>query len=321
MKAGDIRKVACIGLGIIGSSWAVGFALKGLETEVFDSNPEVMEKCRERVRTSLVSLADNGAIAHEQVEEIEKKVHYAGSVEEAVKDVQFVQESIIEYYEPKQQLLAECEKYMADDTIFASSSSALLISEIAKNAAHPERCIGAHPYNPPHLIPLVEITRIEGVSEEAAELARDFYKSIGKEPVILKKECLGYISNRLQQSIYREVMDLVTKGVCTIEEADTALTFGPGLRWGIMGQNLIWGLNGGEGGIRNTFSWAANSMNLVYKDLANLDHMSEEWVDVAAKGLDEAIAHRAPETGNDYASILKWRDRMLIGLLRMHGKL
>ena len=161
----------------------------------------------------------NGVYTADEAGEIAARIHYTTSIAEAVTGAQFIQESSAEHYEVKWELVKAIEAASEPDAIIASSTSGLLVTEIAKNAEHPERFCGGHPYNPPHLIPLVEITKGEKTSERTVARAKAFYTAIGMEPVVLQKEALGFICNRLQMALYREVANLVLSGVCTIEDA------------------------------------------------------------------------------------------------------
>ena len=215
----------------------------------------------------------------------------------------------------------EMEKYTSSETIIASSTSGLLVSEIAKNAKHPERFIGAHPYNPPHLIPLVELTKGDKTDPKVVEVAKEFYQLIDKEPVVLQKEALGFICNRIQMAVYREVCNLVMKGVCTIEDADKAVTYGPGLRWAIMGPSLVFELGGGEGHIDGLMKHLNPSISLWLHDMADFKDFPEEFPEIARKGVEEALENRPKEIGNDDASLAEYRDKMLISILKLHNKL
>lgn len=321
MEVKDIKKVACVGAGVIGYSWALYFALKKLEVMVYDVTDEALNLAKERVHASLISLADNEVITKEEIKEIETRISYTTNMETAVKDALFITEAGPESYEIKRNMVLEIEKYTSAETIIASSTSGLLITEIAKNAKHPERFIGAHPYNPPHLIPLVEITKGEKTTDDVIELAKEFYISIDKEPVVLQKEALGFICNRLQMALYREVCDLVMRGVCTIEDADKAVTFGPGLRWGIMGPSLVFELGGGQAHIDGLIKHLSPSINLWLKDMADFKEFPPEFAEVAREGVLESMKNRSSEIGNDDESLAKYRDKMLIEMLKLHKKL
>lgn len=321
MEAKEIKKVACVGAGVIGYSWALYYSLKKLEVYVYDLTEEKLELAKKRIHDSLLNLMKNDVVSENEISLIEGRIHYTTSIEEAVKEVQFITESGPENYEVKQKMAEEMERYTASDTIIASSTSGLLVSEIAKNAIHPERFIGAHPYNPPHLIPLVELTKGDKTSDEVLECAKEFYQLIDKEPVVLQKEALGFICNRIQMAVYREVCDLVMKGVCSIEDADKAVTYGPGLRWAIMGPSLVFELGGGEGHIDGLMKHLNPSISLWLHDMADFKDFPEEFPEVARKGVEEALKNRPREIGNDDASLAEYRDKMLISLLKLHKKL
>ena len=321
MEAKDIRKVACVGAGVIGYSWALYYSLKELSVTVYDLTDEKLQLAKKRIHESLVNLKQNDVVSENEIDEIESRISYTTSMEEAVKDVQFITESGPENYEIKQKMAEEIEKYTSSDTIIASSTSGLLVTEIAKNAKHPERFIGAHPYNPPHLIPLVELTRGEKTDDHVLEVAKEFYQMIDKEPVVLQKEALGFICNRIQMAVYREVCNLVMKGVCTIEDADKAVTYGPGLRWAIMGPSLVFELGGGEGHIDGLMKHLNPSISLWLHDMADFKDFPEEFPEIARKGVEEALKNRPQEIGNDDQSLAEYRDKMLISLLKLHNKL
>lgn len=321
MKVKDIKKVACVGSGVIGYSWALYFALKKLDVALYDVTDEALELAEKRIGVSLDSLVENGVIDKNEKSEVMGRIVSTLSMEEAVKEARLIVESAPESYDVKREIVKEMEEYTSDETIIVSSTSGLLITEIAKDAKHPERFIGAHPYNPPHLIPLVEITKGEKTSEEVVEVAKEFYSSIGKEPVVLQKEALGFICNRLQMALYREVCDLVIRGVCTIEDADKAVTFGPGLRWGIMGPSLVFQLGGGQYGIAGALKHMGPSANMWLADMADFKKIPDEFAGIAQAGVNEELANRTPEIGNDDASLAEYRDKMLIELLKLHGKL
>lgn len=321
MEAKDIKKVACVGAGVIGYSWALYYSLKGLTVNVYDLTDDKLDLAKKRIHDSLLNLMKNDVVSESEISEIEGRINYTTSMEEAVKDVQFITESGPESYEIKQDMAREMEMYTSEDTIIASSTSGLLVSEIAKNVKHPERFIGAHPYNPPHLIPLVELTKGDKTSDEVLKCTKEFFSLIDKEPVVLQKEALGFICNRIQMAVYREVCNLVMKGVCTIEDADKAVTYGPGLRWAIMGPSLVFELGGGEGHIDGLMKHLNPSISLWLHDMADFKDFPEEFPEVARKGVEEALKNRPREIGNDDASLAEYRDKMLISILKLHNKL
>jgi carnitine 3-dehydrogenase len=320
MELKDIKKVACYGSGMIGSSWATLFALKGYPVNVFDVSEEQLVNSKKTIEGNLNYLAGKGVIPKAKVAALLGKITFTDSVKDALAGVQFIQENGPENYGIKQSILKEVEKHASPDCIFASSTTGLLISEITKDAVHPERCLGAHPYNPPHLIPLVEMTKSAKTSEKTIAAAVAFYKAVGKEPVVLQKEKLGFISNRLSHALYREVIDLVTKGVCTIEDVDKAVCFGPGLRWAIFGPNMVYELGSGKGGIRSADKFKDTS-NMIYNDLADWKKMPDGWADLSQEGVDVEKANLPDFMGHDNADLIRFRDDSLIEILKLHKKL
>ena len=320
MQAGKIQKAACVGSGVIGTAWALNFAWKGLTVSVYDIGQPQLDAAQKTMDTNLKTLESYQLLTAEEAQAVKDRVHYTTDLAEALSGAQFIQESGPENYEIKGNILRQIEEYAADDVIIASSTSGLLITQLAQGMNHPERLVGGHPYNPPHLIPLVEIVKGESSSSEAAQTAYDFYKQLGKEPVILNKEVSGFISNRLQVALYREAIDLVVNGVCSIEDVDKAALYGPGLRWGIMGPNLIFHLGAGPAGLGVFVERQRESVNLRLSQMADWKEMPQAFVDMAEDGIREAIEHREPGTGKTYEELVQYRDSMLIELLKLHGK-
>lgn len=319
MRVEDIKKVASIGGGVIGSSWTLLFAMKGLEVCQYDINDVMIEKCKENIDRNIETLIGFEAIAREDKDEILSRISYSTSIAEAVDGAQFIQENGPERLPIKQSILAQIEEAAPADAIYASSSSGLLISDVTANAVHPERCVGGHPYNPPHLIPLVEITYCDTTDQENVKLAKAFYQSIGKEAVVLNKECPGYIANRLQLAVYREMIELVLRGVCTAEDADKALTFGPGIRWAIFGHNMIMQL-GNPNGLKAMMEMLGSGGDDWLADMADWKHMPDNYGDIAQASVDEMIKNFPDEIGHTNPEIAKYRDKMLINILKLHKK-
>ena len=313
MKVQDIKKVVCIGGGTIGASWATYYLWKGLNVYIKDINEEALERAKELIQSNMNFLVEKGIITEEMRQEAEKRAVYTVDMKEALTDAQFVQESAFESYEVKQKIVSEMDIY-APEAIYATSTSGLLISEIQKLSKYPERCIAAHPFNPPHLIPLVEIVKGDKTSDQIVSLAYDFFKSIGKEPIIVDKEVPGHVANRIQMAVWREAADLVLNGVCSVEDVDKAVCYGPGLRWALMGPHLIWELSNPKG-IVATIEHIGPSMNTWLADMADWKRLPENVGEAMKEGLKEETVNTTPD------ELKAWRDDKLIEILKQVGKI
>ena len=316
MKVEDIKTVAGIGGGVIGGSWAVLFAMKGLDVYLYDINDECIANDKKTIEGNLKFLTETGAIADAAA--VEARIHFTTSMEEAVKNAKFIQESGPERLPIKQSMLASIEEFAPVDAIIATSASGLPLGQITEKAVHPERCVGGHPYNPPHLIPLVEITKTEKTDPTNVELAKEFYQALGKEPVVLHKDCPGYICNRLQLAVFREMVDLVERGVCSVEDADKALTFGPAIRWAIFGHNMIMQL-GNKDGLAGMMDMLGGGFNLC-GDIANWTEIPADYKEKGQAGVDEEMKNFSDEIGHTNEECIRYRDKMLIEILKLHHK-
>ena len=312
----NINKVAGIGGGIIGSSWVVLFAMKGKEVALYARSEDSIARQKKTIEENLDFLMANGVVS--DIENVIGRITYTTDLEAAVKDADFIQESGPEKIDFKQDMLAQIEKYAREDAIIATSASTLPIDMITEKAIHPERCIGGHPYNPPHLIPLVEITKTEKTDPQVIEKAKEFYEELGKEPVVLQKACPGYICNRLQLAVFREMVDLVERGVCTVEEADKALTFGPAIRWAIFGHNMVMQV-ANKDGVKGMIDMLAGGYNLC-ADIAAWDTIPADYGNIAQAAVDKMMKNYPDEIGHTNAEIAAYRDRMLIDILKLHHK-
>lgn len=240
-----VRRVACIGAGPIGAGWSAYFLANG-----FDVSTYIHDVDEER---SLRALIDNAWLALEEIGLAEgadrARLTVHTDLAEAVADAEFVQECVPEQLELKQSLYAQLGKLVPDDVVIASSTSGLTMTEIQKTCSTPERTVVGHPFNPPYLMPLVEIVGGEKTSANAVAWADAFYTQAGKAPVVLNREIPGFIATRLQEAIWREALHMVASGEATVEQIDTAITNGPGPRWALMGPCMVFHVGGGEGGM------------------------------------------------------------------------
>src|SRR5215510_4576218 len=305
-----IRRIAIIGTGVIGASWASLFLAKGLQVVATDPAPNAEASLRKFVETAWPALKRLGLSPGAS----QSNLTFTADLAQAVAGVDLVQENGPERIDFKQKLYGQLDKLLPPQVIIASSSSGLIMSEIQKGAAaHPERCVIAHPFNPPHVIPLVEIVGGAKTSEETIQRATEFYKSIGKQTVRLYRELPGHVANRLQAAVAREVYYLVAEGVVSAADVDTALCWGPGLRWGIMGNMMLNHLGGGPGGIEHFFQQFSGPMTAWWKTLGS-PVLSP---DVQKKLIDSVHA----EVGSRSVEELEaQRDEILLGLIQLRTK-
>src|SRR5271168_25287 len=310
MSNKPIRRIAIIGTGVIGASWTSLFLAKGLEVAATDVAPNAEAALRKFVEAAWPALKRLGLSPGAS----QSNLKFTAALAEAVKGADLVQENGPERIDFKKKLYGQLDELLAPDVIIASSSSGLTMSEIQSGAAsHPERCVIAHPFNPPHLIPLVEIVGGAKTSEATIRRAAEFYTSIGQRTVRLNKEMPGHVANRLQAALSREVYYLVAEGVVSAADADTALCWGPGLRWGLMGSMLLNHLGGGEGGIEHFFEQFTRPLTAWWKTLGNPELTPE-----VQKKLIDSVHTEVGSRSID--SLAAERDEMLLGLLELRTR-
>jgi 3-hydroxyacyl-CoA dehydrogenase len=305
-----IRRIAIIGTGVIGASWTALFLAKGLEVVATDVAPDAETSLRRFVKTAWPALQRLGLAAGAS----QSRLSFTKDLPAAVRSADFVQENGPERIDFKKKLYQQLDELLPADVIIASSSSGLTMSEIQSACrSHPERCVIGHPFNPPHLVPLVEIVGGAKTSEATIERASAFYTGLGKQAVRLHKEVPGHVANRLQAALAREVYYLVAEGVVSVTDVDKALCWGPGLRWGIMGQVLLNHLGGGQGGIEHFFEQFTGPMTAWWKVLGSPEltpQVRQELID----GLHQEVGSRS------ITELEAQRDEILLGLLELRRK-
>jgi carnitine 3-dehydrogenase len=306
MKLG---KIALVGTGVIGASWASLFLAKGLDVVATDPAPDAEAKLRAIVARQWAAMEVLGLVPGA----LQSRLTFTDSLEDAVRDADFIQESGPERLEIKRDLYRRMDAVARPDVVIATSSSGILISEVQTACAHPERILVGHPFNPPHLIPLVEVVGGKATSSAAIETAMEFYAAVGKRPIHLKKEVKGHVANRLQAALWREAFSLVHEGVATVADIDTAIAHGPGLRWALLGPFLNLHLSGGAGGLEYL-----------------LDHLGPPieswWADMREVVLDDALKAKLVAGADDELAgqsievIAQDRDQVLLELMRLKAK-
>jgi 3-hydroxyacyl-CoA dehydrogenase len=310
MSDKPIRRIAIIGTGVIGASWTSLFLAKGLEVTATDVAPNAEAALKRFVEAAWPALKRLGLAPGAS----QSNLKFTAALAEAVKGADLVQENGPERIDFKKKLYGQLDELLPPDVIIASSSSGLTMSEIQLGAAsHPERCVIAHPFNPPHLVPLVEIVGGAKTAEATMRRAAEFYTSIGQRTVRLNKEMPGHVANRLQAALAREVYYLVAEGVVSAADVDTALSWGPGLRWGIMGNMMLNHLGGGPGGIEHFFAQFTGPMTAWWKTLGSPVLTPE----VQKKLIDSVHAEVGSRTIGDLAAE---RDEVLLGLIELRAK-
>jgi 3-hydroxyacyl-CoA dehydrogenase len=305
-----IRRIAIIGTGVIGASWSALFLAKGLDVVATDVAPGAEAALKHFVAAAWPALQRLGLASGAS----QNRLSFTAALADAVKDVDLVQENGPEKIDFKKTLYRQLDELLHPRVIIASSSSGLTMSEIQLGAAiHPERCVIAHPFNPPHLVPLVEIVGGAKTSKDTIERADEFYTSIGQRTVRVNKEMPGHVANRLQAALSREVYYLVAEGVVSAADVDTALSWGPGLRWGIMGSLMLNHLGGGPGGIEHFFQQFTGPMTAWWKTLGSPVLTPE----VQKKLIDSVHAEAGSRT---IAELEAERDEVLLGLIELRNK-
>jgi 3-hydroxyacyl-CoA dehydrogenase len=306
----SIRRIAIIGTGVIGASWSSLYLAKGLQVVATDPAPNAEVALRKFVETAWPALKRLGLSPNAS----QSNLTFTPDLEKALAGADLVQENGPERIEFKQKLYGQLDECLPPDVIIASSSSGLTMSEIQKGAmTHPERCVIGHPFNPPHLIPLVEIVGGAKTSQTTIQRADDFYTSIGQRTVRVNKEMPGHVANRLQAALSREIYYLVAEGVVSAADVDTALSWGPGLRWGVMGGLMLNHLGGGPGGIEHFFQQFTGPMTAWWKTLGSPVLTPE----VQKKLIDSVHAEAGSRT---IAELEAERDEVLLGLIELRKK-
>ena len=278
--------VSIIGTGVIGAGWAARFIASGHHVQAYDPSPRSLIKLKTDVKKALISLSKIGLHKNASI----KNLTYHNNLKDALKDTSFVQENAPEKEKLKTSLLKEIDQLLDKKILIASSSSGLLPTKIQSKCKFPNRVLIGHPFNPVYLLPLVEIVKGKKTSQQSALKLKKIYESIGMKPLMVRKEIEGYISDRLQEALWRESLHLIKDGIASTEEIDDAIVYGPGLRWAFMGVCLTFHLAGGEEGMKHMLEQFGPALKLPWTKL------------------------KAPELNK------KLKDRMISGTKKQAGK-
>ncbi len=296
---------ATLGCGVIGASWTALFLAHGHTVRAYDPADGAEERLRDYVQTAWPVMTELGLTAHGD----QTALTFHTSAAEAVSGASFIQESVPERLPVKHETFAEVEDAMDREAILSSSASGLTLSQMQAGWRDPAHVVLGHPFNPPHLVPLVEVMGNERTAPGVLERTEAVYESLGKVTIRVNKEVEGHVANRLQAALWREAIHLVTTGVTTVEDVDKAIWAGPGVRWAAMGPNLIWHLAAGPGGLKSYMDHFADSFHGWW------DGMGDPRLDDATrKTLFDGVLAEAG--GRSQEELAAERDALVVAILK-----
>ena len=304
----ETRKVAVIGGGLIGMSWASLFLARGMEVVVVEPRPEGEAQLRRFVadawpKLRALGLTTNDDLRHAQVI----------SACNSLSGIDFVQENGPDRLAVKHQLIRQLEDVIAPDVVIASSTSSLLASDLQSAALHPQRILVGHPMNPPHLVPMVELVPGRQTSEESLQTAEVFYRQMERITIRVQKEVVGHLANRLTAALYREAVYLAAEGIASVADIDKAITCGPGMRWALTGPHLTYHLGGGAGGYRHYLDHLGPTQEARWRELGS-PRLTEEVKAALVAGMEEELGNQ------DREALVQRRDDALVELCKLKQK-
>jgi 3-hydroxyacyl-CoA dehydrogenase len=303
-----IKRIAIVGTGVIGASWAAQYLARGFDVVATDPAPNAEANLRKYVDEAWELLTTIGLSPGASRDRLSFTTH----LKEALSKADLVQENGPERPDFKIKLYADMDEAAPADSLIASSSSGITPSVMQSKCKRPERVLIGHPFNPPHIIPLVEVVGGLKTSPDAIQQAMKFYAAIGKKPILLHKELPGHVGNRLQAALYREVAYLISQGVLSVADADDAVSYGPGLRWGVMGPSLQWHLGGGAGGIKHFMEHLMDPLESMWKALGN-PQVTPQLKQTIIEGVTQEAANRSVD------QLAQEENKVLVGLLNLRA--
>lgn len=309
VQSTDVKRVAVLGAGTIGASWVTWFLSRGMSVDVWDPRAEAEAYVRRYVAEAWPAVRRLGMLADASPD----RWHFHASPEKAVAGADFIQENAPERLPVKRDLFARIDTSLRPDAILASSTSGLIMSEMQDGFRSAPRFAVGHPFNPPHLIPLVEVVGGRQTAPETIAWCLDFYRRIGKKPIHLRKEAAGHLANRLQAALWREAVSAVVTGLASVEDVDTAISAGPGLRWAAMGPHMTFHLGGGEGGIEHMLAQFRPAFESWWATMTT-PALTEETCRQIIDGV------KAEARGRSLSELAAGRDAILLPLLELVSK-
>ena len=302
-----VRRIAIVGTGVIGASWAAYYLARGFDVVATDPGAQAEANLRQYVDEAWPLLEQAGLSAGASRD----RLTFTADMNRALAKADWVQENAPERPDFKIKLFAQMDDATPPDSIIASSSSGITMDVIQSGCKRPERCVIGHPFNPPHVVPLVEVVGGAKTSEATIERAMAFYADIGKKPVRLHKALPGHVANRFQAALYKEVLYLVQQGVLSVADADVAVCYGPGIRWGVMGPSLQWHVGGGQGGIQHFMEHLMDPLAAMMKALGTPEitpQLKQTVVDAVLKeAAGRSVEQLASEENLVLSGLLKLR--------------
>ncbi len=305
----SVKRAAVLGAGTIGASWTAWFLSRGIAVDVWDPRPEAADYVRRYVADAWPAMARLGMVAGASPDAWQ----FHTSPEDAVAGAEFVQENAPERLAVKRDLYARLDGALPAETILASSTSGLIMSEMQAGLKNAARFAVGHPFNPPHLIPLVEVVGGKDTAPETVQWCLQFYAHIGKKPIWIRKEAAGHLANRLQAALWREAVSAVVSGLASVEDVDTAISAGPGLRWAAMGPHMTFHLGGGEGGMTHMLDQFRPAFEAWWATMT-----TPELTDAVCQQIINGVAAEA--RGRSIAELAADRDAILLPLLELVAK-
>ena len=304
-----IRRIAIVGTGVIGASWAAEYLARGFDVVATDPAPNAEANLRKYVDEAWKDLTSVGLSKGASRD----RLTFTTDMKKALSQADLVQENGPERPDFKMKLYADMDEVTPVDSLLASSSSGITPSVIQSKCRHPERVVIGHPFNPPHIVPLVEVVGGSKTAPEAVQQAIAFYGSIGKKPIHVKKELPGHVANRFQAALYREMLYIIEQGILSVEDTDAAVSYGPGLRWGVMGQSLQWHLGGGAGGIKHFMDHLMDPLAGMMRVLGT-PNITPELKQEVVDGVTREAGNRSVD------QLAQAENEVIIGLLRLRSQ-
>ncbi len=302
---GEFHHIATLGAGVIGASWTALFLASGRSVAVYDPADDAEKSVRAYVERAWPTLEELGLTGRGNPDAVTFHRSAAG----AVAGAQFVQESVPERLEIKHALYREIEPELAPGAVVASSASGLTLTEMQGGWSDPSRFVLGHPFNPPHLIPLVELVANGNTADGVLDRAERFYEAVGKVTIRVRREVPAHVANRLQAALWREAIDLVTSGVASVEDVDKAVWAGPGLRWAAMGPHMLFHLGAGAGGMQEFCNRYRDSFHRWWDDLGD-SRLDGDVAAMLSKGVDEEA------DGRSVGQACAQRDALIVAMLK-----